>query len=117
MAEQERQVRIELLGQEYRFLTAASDEELEAILSLVQGLVETDSTSHRGTLVSVRVVTLACLNIASQYVRLKSEFDRFRLENSRHLRQMTAAIEDDLHGNTVCPDGNCLAGQDAPVAD
>jgi len=117
MAEQERQVRIELLGQEYRFFTAASDEELEAILSLVRSLVETDSTSHRGTLVSVRVVTLACLNIASQYVRLKSEFDRFRLENSRRLREMTAAVEDDLRGKAISPDGNCLSGQDAPVAD
>jgi len=117
MAEQERQVRIELLGQEYRFFTAASDEELEAILSLVRALVATDSTPHSGTLVSVRVVTLACLNIASQYVRLKSEFDSFRLENSRRLHEMTAAIEDDLYRSTIFPDGNCLSGQDAPVAD
>jgi len=117
MVEQERQVRIELLGQEYRFFTAASDEELEAILSLVRGLVETDATPHRGTLVSVRVVTLACLNIASQYVRLKSEFDRFRLENSRRLHEITAAVENDLHGHSLFPDGNCLSGHDAPVAD
>jgi len=95
---QERQVRIELLGQEYRFFTAASDEELEAVLSLVRTLVETDTTVHRGTLVSIRVVTLACLNIASQYVRLKTENDHFRLENSRRLREMATAIERDLHG-------------------
>ena len=97
MDAQERQVRIELLGQEYRFFTAATDEELEAILSLVRNLVETDSTSHRGTLVSVRLVTLACLNIASQYVRLKTEFEHFQLENSRRLEEMAAAIEKDLH--------------------
>ena len=117
MAEQERQVRIELLGQEYRFFTAASDEELETILSLVRGLVETDSAPHRGTLVSIRVVTLACLNIASQYVRLKSEFDRFRLANNRRLCEITAAIEDDLRGSAVSPDGNCPSGQNAPAAD
>ena len=98
MDAEERQVRIELLGQEYRFFTAATDEELETILSLVRGLVETDSTAHCGTLVSVRVVTLACLNIASQYVRLKTEFDHFRLENSRCLQEIAAAIEKDLHG-------------------
>ncbi|HBT97628.1 MAG TPA: hypothetical protein DEB25_08380 [Desulfobulbaceae bacterium] len=99
MDEEERQVRIELLGQEYRFFTAAGDEELAAILSLVRKLVESDSTTHRGgTLVSVRVVTLACLNIASQYVRLQTEFDSFRLENSRRLHEMAAAIEEDIHG-------------------
>jgi len=98
MNAQERQVRIELLGQEYRFFTAATEEELEAILSLVRDLVETDATAHRGTLVSVRVVMLACLNIASQFVRLKTEFDGFRLENSRRLREMAAAIEEDLYG-------------------
>ena len=97
MDAQERQVRIELLGQEYRFFTAATDEEVAAILSLVRELVETDVTAHSGTLVSVRVVTLACLNIASRYVRLKTEFDRFRLENSRHLQEIAAAIEKDLH--------------------
>jgi len=98
MAGEERQVRIELLGQEYRFVTAASDEEMEAILSLVRALVENDSTAQSGTLVSVRVVTLACLNIASQYVRLKTEFDHFRLENDRCLREMAMAIEKDLGG-------------------
>ncbi|MDR3090387.1 MAG: cell division protein ZapA [Desulfobulbaceae bacterium] len=97
MAEQERQVQIELLGQEYRFFTAAGEEELAEILSLVRQLVETDSTTtNRGTLVSTRLVTLACLNIASQYVRLKNEFDRFRLENSRRLTEMAATIEEDL---------------------
>ena len=98
MEGEERQVRIELLGQEYRFFTTASDEEVEAILSLVRALVETDTTVHRGTLVSIRAVTLACLNIASQYVRLKTECDHFQLENSRRLREMAAAIEKDLHG-------------------
>jgi len=98
MDAQERQVRIELLGQEYRFFTAATDDELEAILSLVRNLVETDTGGHRGTLVSVRLVTLACLNIASQYVRLKTDFDRFRLENDRRLREMATAIEEDLYG-------------------
>ena len=98
MDAQERQVRIELLGQEYRFFTAATDEELDAILSLVRDLLGNDATAHRGTLVSVRVVTLACLNIASQYVRLKTDFDRFRLENSRCLQEMAAAIEEDLQG-------------------
>jgi cell division protein ZapA len=98
MEGKERQVQIELLGQEYRFFTAASDQELEAILSLVRTLVETDTTVHRGTLVSMRVVTLACLNIASQYVRLKTECDHFRLDNNRRLREMAAAIEKDLHG-------------------
>ncbi|MDR0477967.1 MAG: cell division protein ZapA [Desulfobulbaceae bacterium] len=96
MDAQERQVRIELLGQEYWFFTAATDEEVEAILSLVRGLVKTDATAHPGTLVSVRVVTLACLNIASQYVRLKTEFDHFRLENNRRLQEVAAAIEEDL---------------------
>ena len=78
MSETERLVKFELLGQEYKFYTAASEEELRAIFSLVRQLVETDSSQNTGTLRVGKVAILACLNIASRYVKLAREFEGFK---------------------------------------
>jgi len=92
MTNSERLVKFELLGQEYKFYTAASEEELKAILSLVRQLVENGSAQATGTLPVGRVAILACLNIASQYVKLKQEFDDYRWDAEQRMIRLSEEI-------------------------
>lgn len=92
MINSERLVKFELLGQEYKFYTAASEEELKAILSLVRQLVENSSAQATGTLPVGRVAILACLNIASQYVKLKQEFDDYRWDAEQRMIRLSEEI-------------------------
>ncbi|MFH0784850.1 MAG: cell division protein ZapA [Pseudomonadota bacterium] len=92
MSDTERLVKFELLGQEYKFYTAASEEELRSILSLVRQLVENSSAQATGTLLAGRVAIMACLNIASQYVKLKQEFDDYRWDSEQRMVRLSEEI-------------------------
>jgi cell division protein ZapA len=92
MSNTERLVKFELLGQEYKFYTAASEEELKSILSLVRQLVEHGSSQATGTLPVGRVAIMACLNIASQYVKLKQEFDDYRWDSEQRMVRLSEEI-------------------------
>lgn len=88
----ERLVEFELLGQEYKFYTAASEEEMKSILSLVRQLIESGSAQGTGTLPMGRVAIMACLNIASQYVKLKQEFDDYRWDSEQRMVRLSEEI-------------------------
>jgi cell division protein ZapA (FtsZ GTPase activity inhibitor) len=92
MSNTERLVKFELLGQEYKFYTAASEEELKSILLLVRQLVENGSSQITGTLPVGRVAIMACLNIASQYVKLKQEFDDYRWDSEQRMVRLSEEI-------------------------
>jgi cell division protein ZapA (FtsZ GTPase activity inhibitor) len=92
MSEMERLVKFELLGQEYKFYTAASEEELRAIFSLVRQLVETDSSQNTGTLRVGKVAILACLNIASRYVKLAREYEGFKRDSEERIVRLNEEI-------------------------
>lgn len=92
MTNSERLVKFDLLGQEYKFYTAASEEELKSILSLVRQLVENNSAQATGTLPVGRLAILACLNIASQYVKLKQDYDDYRCDTEQRMMRMSEEI-------------------------
>ncbi len=92
MSNTERLVKFEILGQEYKFYTAAAEEELKTILSLVRQLVESGSTQTTGSLPVGRIAIMACLNIASQYVKLKQEFDDYRWDSEQRLVRLSEEI-------------------------
>jgi cell division protein ZapA len=96
MSESERLVRFELLGQEYQFYTAASEAEMENILSLVREQVEGHAGSRKGTLPAGRVAVMACLNMASKYVQLKQEFEKYRSDNETRAAQLSEEIRNSL---------------------
>ena len=97
MSEKERLVQFELLGQEHAFYTAAPEEEIESILSLVRGLVETDAPQSSGTLPVSKVAILACLNIASRYVKLEQEFAEYREDSSCRIVRLNKEIRAALY--------------------
>ena len=92
MSDNERLVRFELLGQEHTFYTAAPEEEIESILSLVGSLVESDVPSSSGTLPVSKVAILACLNIASRYVKLKQEFAEYKHNSGTRIVRLNEEI-------------------------
>ncbi len=92
MAESERLVNVQLLGHEFRFYTASSEEEMAAILRLVKDSVNVEPNQKTGTLAMGKIAVLACLNIASRYVRLEKEFEMYRQDSEDRLRELTNDI-------------------------
>ncbi len=89
----ERLVRFELLGQEFAFYTAAPEEEVAEIISLVTDLVlENSSPGASGSIAVGKVAVLASLNIASRYVELKGEFSRYKKETEERLLKLGEQI-------------------------
>ncbi|MFW2367866.1 MAG: cell division protein ZapA [Desulforhopalus sp.] len=92
MSETERLVQFELLGQEFKFYTAASEEEMQSILSLVRQLVESGSDSVTGTLPVGKIAIMACLNLASKYVKLQQDFDDYRRDSEDRMIGLSEEI-------------------------
>lgn len=95
MAESERLVKIEILGQEHAFYTAASDEDLKSILSMVRQLVDSNSGQPAG-----KMAVFACLNIASRYVKLRQEYESLKDDSEQRLQKLNDRIALTLGENT-----------------
>lgn len=79
MSEPERLVKFNLLGQNFAFYTAASEEEMEQILDLVKEQVKSIGGDKPGGTIPVsKIAVMACLNIASSFIRLQSEHDQYK---------------------------------------
>ncbi len=92
MSEKEKLVKFELLGQEYKFYSAASDEEMRSILALVRQLVENSPARSTGTLPVSKIAIMSCLNIASRYVKLKQEFEGYRQDSEIRIARLNEEI-------------------------
>jgi len=92
MSDKERLVRFELLGQEHTFYTAAPEKEMDEILSIVRGLVESGPSGSPGTLPVSKVAVLACLNIASRYVTLQKEFREYKKNSGARIGRLNEEI-------------------------
>ncbi len=98
MSEKERLVKFQLLGQQFTFYTGASEEEMEKILTLVQKLVEEGNgeSVKGGTIPASKAAILACLNLASRYIRLRQDFDDYRQNSEGLAKRMINRIGDRL---------------------
>ena len=83
MTDKERLVKFQLLGQEFAFYTGASEDEMEKILGLVRKLIDEGNgdRGRGGTIPASKVAILACLNIASRYIKLRQDFDNYRRDS------------------------------------
>jgi cell division protein ZapA (FtsZ GTPase activity inhibitor) len=93
MPDAERLVKFNLLGQDFAFYTGASEEEMEAILNLVRQQVDESSNESGKTIPVAKVAVMASLNLASRYVRLKQDFDDYRLGSEARLGILCEKIE------------------------
>lgn len=94
MSEKERLVTFTLLGQDYAFYTGTPEEEMGRILALVRDLVEDRSdTTRSGTIPVSKTAIMACLNIASRYIRLQQDFDEYKKETDARIADLIKKIE------------------------
>lgn len=93
----ERLVRFELIGQEFAFYTAAPEEEVDEIISMVTDLVlQNSSSGASGSIAVGKVAVLASLNIASRYVELKRDFVQYKRETGERLLKLGEQIDRQL---------------------
>ncbi len=90
----ERQFSFTLLGQEYSVVTVASEEEMNDILTLVKNVMEDGETARGDSTLSInRKAVLACLSLASQYLSVKNDFEKFKKESAARSILLAEEIE------------------------
>lgn len=92
----ERLVKFEVLGQEYPLYTDAPEEDVEEILHLVRSQIEDHSKSSKNILPANKIAVLASLNMAGKYVRLKRDFEKYKLLTDQTVERLLGKIADSL---------------------
>ena len=93
MAEPERLIKFNLLGQDFAFYTGASEEEMDVILNLVRQQVEDNKGGPAGTIPVSKVAVMTCLNLASRFVRLKREFEEYKEVTHGQIQSLNEKLE------------------------
>ncbi len=93
MSDLERLVRFTLLGREYKFYTGTSKKEMDEILRLVRELIEENSLGDHGTIPVSKIAVMACLNMASKYVKLKQDFDKYKNDSEDRINTINKKID------------------------
>ena len=80
---EERLIRFQLFGQEFSFYSAAPENEVEQVISLLQQEFAGESAAERGSVVSTKRIVFGCLQIAATLVqeRGKSQSEKLELEH------------------------------------
>jgi len=105
----ERLVKFEVLGQEYPLYTDASEEDIEEILHLVKMQIESNSKATKSLLPASKVAVLTSLNMAGKYIRLKKDFEQYKLQINELIEKLTLTIE-----NSLSPVGEFRADRSKP---
>ena len=93
MSDLERLVRFKLFGQDYTFYTGASEEEMEKILDLVRKMIEDNTSSVPGTFPAGKVAVMACLNLASRFVKLNQDFEEYKMKTEGRISSINKKLE------------------------
>lgn len=101
----ERMVKFEVLGQEYPLYTDAPEEDVEEILNLVKSQIEEHSRASKSILPANKIAVLASLNMAGKYVRLKRDFEQYKLAADQLVERLTGMIAESL-ADGVDPEGH-----------
>ena len=90
----ERLVKFEVLGQEYPLNTDAPEEDVQEILNLVRSFLE--QFGHSSSLPVNKIAILTSINMAGKYVKLKRDFDAYRLDVEEKIDQLQLKIDQTL---------------------
>jgi len=98
MPESERLVKFHLLGQDLAFYTSSSEEEVDRILALVRQEIEGDTgqPDSTGTIAVHKVAVMTCLNLASRYIKLQSDFDSYKKRTENRLASLNEQLDNAL---------------------
>jgi cell division protein ZapA (FtsZ GTPase activity inhibitor) len=93
MSDLERLVRFKLFGQDYSFYTAASEEEMRKILDLVEKMIEENTSGLPGAFPGSKVAVMACLNLASRFMKLKQDFEEYKTDTEERIERINNQLE------------------------
>jgi cell division protein ZapA len=94
MSGKERLVGFTMLGQDYSFYTGASEEEMSRILAIVRKLIEENTAKAKsGTIPVSKTAIMACLNIASRYIRLQQDFEEYKKNTDARAANLIEKID------------------------
>ena len=94
---QDRLVRFTLFGQEFTFYSDASEEEVTAVITVLQQELEGGGASSRSAVPSSKMLVLGCLRIAAKYVqaqRQQCRDDERQRQRIDHLIDKIATVTD-----------------------
>lgn len=92
----ERLVKFEVLGQEYPLYTDAPEEDVDEILHLVKSQLEESELAAKHVLPANKLAILTSLNMAAKYVRLKRDFESYKVKVGECINRVTEKIENYL---------------------
>ncbi len=95
MADKERLVRFEMLGQDFSFYTAAEEAEVEAVLALVREQLDEDELP-RGTFPANKIAMMICLKMALKYIKLENEFEAYKNNSSKRFGKLAEEVATNL---------------------
>ena len=85
---EERLISFTLYGQEFSFYSDVPDDEVEEALSVLRREVGVpEQCGPTTTVPSSTMLVLACLRIATRYVKLTREFDQFYAERKKYKKK------------------------------
>lgn len=93
MPEDERLVRVQLLGQEFSFYTAESEKNINEILELVRSVLGQDANKAKSSLAIAQTAILGCLTIASDYIKLQKQVDSEKGVEQTRISLLTSQID------------------------
>lgn len=94
MSDLERLVRFKLFGQDYTFYTGASEEEMDEILDFIRKMIEDNTPGMAGTLPASKVAVMACLNLASKFMKLNQDFEGYKIDTEERIKSINKKLED-----------------------
>lgn len=89
---QDRLVRFHLFGQEFTFYSDAAEDEVEAIIDLLQQELEGGETVGRSAVPSSKILVLGCLRMTAKYVQLQREYQEHRQTQQRTLANLVEKV-------------------------
>ncbi len=66
---------------------------MERILDLVKTMVEDKGSGMPGTLPTGKIAVMACLNIASKFMKLSQDFEKYKTETDKKIVKMNKKLE------------------------
>lgn len=86
-------VTFKVLGQEYPLYTDAPEKDVQEILSLVKTQLENAGQASQHVLPASKLGILTSLNIASNYVKLKREYEEYKQRVEEKISLLSEKIE------------------------
>lgn len=91
-----RLVKFKVLGQEYPLYTDAPEEDINEILDIVKNQLEVHLHTSAKVLPGNKLAILTSLNVASEYVKLKKDFEQYKNSLAETVARLAQKVDSAL---------------------